>query len=124
MVQYRAKDVVKWLNIFTSKGGVYKTYSPITKLTVKILDYKKDFNISFGSYRQAIYQTNPRNMTMTRTLGVIYLQALDMLQGGFEVMNLLTLKVTYHCKVILIQITQKLSMELRIFPKKRVLNPC
>ena len=96
MVQYRAKDVVKWLNIFTSKGGVYKTYSPITKLTVKILDYKKDFNISFGSYRQAIYQTNPRNMTMTRTLGVIYLQALDMLQGGFEVMNLLTLKVTYH----------------------------
>ena len=46
--------------------------------------------MSFVSYVQVIHETNPTNKTTPRTLGVIFLQALDILQGGFEVMNLLT----------------------------------
>ena len=44
--------------------------------------------MSFGRYEQAIHETNPNNTATPRTLGVIYLRALDTLQGGFEVMNL------------------------------------
>ena len=44
----------------------------------------------FRSYGKAIHETNPTNKTTPKTLGVIYLQTLDTLQGGFEVMNLLT----------------------------------
>ena len=59
-------------------------------LTAKPVDYKKCFKMGFGIYGQAIHETNPTNKTTPKTLGVIYLQTLDTLQGGFEVMNLLT----------------------------------
>ena len=77
MVQYRLKDVVKWLNMFPQKRGLYKTYSPREILTSKPVDYKKCYKIIFGSYGQAIHETNPTNITTPRTLGVVYLQLLD-----------------------------------------------
>ena len=88
MVRYGSKDVVKWLNIFPLKGGVSKTYVPKEILTAKSLDYTKYYKISFGSYGQSIHEKISTNMTMPRTLGVIYLQSLDTLQGRFEVMHL------------------------------------
>ena len=42
----------------------------------------------FGSYGQAIHKTNQSDQTTSRTLGVIYLWALDNLWGKFEVMIL------------------------------------
>ena len=44
----------------------------------------------FGRNGQSIHETNPKNTTNPRTFGVIYLRALDTLQGGFEVVNLIT----------------------------------
>ena len=60
----------------------------------------------FGSYGQAIHETNPTNRTIPRTLGVVYIRALDTLQGGFEVMNLLTGNLISCLKVTPIPITQ------------------
>ena len=60
----------------------------------------------FGSYRKAIHENNPTNTTTPRTLGVVYFQALDILKGIFEVVNLLTGEIIYPCNVIPIPITQ------------------
>ena len=51
---------------------------------------------------------NTTNITTPRTLGVIYLRELYTLQRGFEVMNLLTGRIIYRCKVTPIPITQKI----------------
>ena len=59
----------------------------------------------FGSYGQSINETNTKNTTTPRTIGVIYLQKLDTLQGGFGVKNLLTGKIISCCKVTPITIT-------------------
>ena len=75
--------------MFPPKCRVSKKYTPREILTAKPVGYKKDFKISFGSYGQEINKTNRKNTTTPRTLGVIYLRALDTLQGGFEVINLL-----------------------------------
>ena len=93
--------------MFPPKYGVYKTYSPRETLTGKPVDYTKYFKISFGSYGQAIHETKPTNTITPRKLGIIYLQALDMIQGGFEVMNLLTGNIISRHKVTTIQITQE-----------------
>ena len=60
----------------------------------------------FVSYVQAIHETNPTNTTTPRTLNVIYLQALDTLQDGFEVTDLLTRNIIFFRKVNSITITQ------------------
>ena len=46
----------------------------------------------FGSYFQSIHENNTTNATNPRTLGVIYLRSLDTLQGGLEIINLLTVQ--------------------------------
>ena len=53
------------------------------------MDYKKYLRMIFGSYGQSIHENNTTNTTTPRTLGFIYLRALDTLQGGFEIINLL-----------------------------------
>ena len=80
---------------------------PIDILTNKPVDYKEYSKIIFGSYGRVIHETNTKNTTAPRKLGVIYLQALDTLQGGFEVMSLLKGKIISCCKAIKIIITQK-----------------
>ena len=63
--------------------------------------------MSFGIYGQSINETNPKNTTTLRKLGVIYLRELETSQGGFEVMNLLTGKTISRCKVNMIPIVQE-----------------
>ena len=62
--------------------------------------------MSFGSYGQAIHETNLKNSITLRTLGVVYLRESDTLQGGFEVMNLLMGKIISRRKVTPIQILE------------------
>ena len=57
--------------MFPPKGRVSNTYIPRAVLTTKPEDYKKYCKMSFGSYVQAVYETNPTNTTTPRTLGVI-----------------------------------------------------
>ena len=63
----------------------------------------------FGSYCQAIYETNSTNTKTARKLGVIYLLSLDKLQGIFEAESLLPGNIIYHRKVITIPIIQEFS---------------
>ena len=46
--------------MFPPKVIFSKTYSLVVVLTAKTLDYKKYFKMSFGSYGQAINETNPK----------------------------------------------------------------
>ena len=78
----------------------------------------------FGSYGQEVHETNQTNMTIPRTLGVIYLQALDTLQGGLEVINRLTGEVTSCCKVTPIPINQEVINRVEtIFNKYGIKYP-
>ena len=122
MVRYGPKDVVKWTNIFPPKGLVSKTYSSREILTAKPLDYKNICQMRFLSYGQSIHETNPADMTTPRTLGVIYLWALDTLQGGFEVMNLLTGKIIYSRNFTPIQITQEVIDGVEALSKRGVVK--
>ena len=79
--------MLKWINMFPTKGGVSKRYNLSEILAAKPMDSKKYNKPRFGSYGQATHETNPTNPTITRKLGVIYIRSLYMLQGGFEVIN-------------------------------------
>ena len=72
----------------------------------------------FESYVQAIYKNYQIHTTTSRTLGVIYLQELDTSQGGFEVVNLLTINIIYIRKFIIIQITQEVINRFEVLSKK------
>ena len=74
--------------------------------------------MSFGSQVQAIHETNTINATTPSKIGVIYLQALDTLQGGSEVMNLITEKIISPCKVTPIPITHKVIYIVETLAKK------
>ena len=104
--------------MFPQKRGFYKTYSPREILTAKPVDYKKCYKIIFGSYGQAIHETNPKNITTPRTLGVIYLRELDTLLVRFGVMNSLTRKIISCRKFIPIPITQEVIDRVESLSKK------
>ena len=74
--------------------------------------------MSLGSYGQAILEINPTNTTTPRVLGVIYLRALDTLQGRFEITNLIIGNIISRHKVITIQITQYFLYRVEYLAKK------
>ena len=124
MIQYGVKYVVKWLNMFTQQCGVSNTYSPRAILASKPVDSKIYCKIIFGSYGQAINETNPTYIIMSMALGVIYLRALDTLQVPFEVINLLTGNIIYRRKFIPIPIIQEVIDIVEAITQKMLLNPC
>ena len=83
----------KWLNMFPPKGGVYETYIPREILIAKPVDYKNIERWDLGVTANQ-YMNITKKRKKTRKFGVIYLRALYMLQGGFEVMNLWTGNIT------------------------------
>ena len=118
MARCGANDVMKWLNMFPPKGGVCRTYSLGGILPAKPVDYKKYRKIRFWNYGQLIHENNPTNPTTPRTLGVIYLRSLDILRGGFEVINLLTGKIISCFKVTLITITEEVIDRVKAITKR------
>jgi hypothetical protein len=79
-------NVVKLLNFFPTKGGVYDTLSPNTIVSVETLDYKKHLSLQLGQYYQE--EDNPHNSQIARTNGVISLGPSGNIQGGFKFMAL------------------------------------
>ena len=78
-----------WLNMFSSKGGI-GSVSPRTLITGIKLDYKKDCQLTFGSYVQVHEEPTPTNSPAARTIGAITLGPTGNLQGGFKKLNLQT----------------------------------
>ena len=106
MIKFLAQEVMKWLNMFPPKGRMSSSYSPHAIMTGYLVDYKKHCTIPFGSYVQAVHETNPTNTMAPCTLDAIYLQALDTIQKGYELMNLKMAKTFTSCKVVEIPIIQ------------------
>jgi hypothetical protein len=66
-------NVVKLLNMFTTKVGVSDTLSPSTIMSGETLDYKKHLILQLGQYFQVHEEENPRNSQIARTKGAISL---------------------------------------------------
>jgi hypothetical protein len=55
-----------------------------------VLDYEKHCIIPFGTYVQAHDENDPTNSMKSRAIDGVYLSFLSNLQGGHEIMNLMT----------------------------------
>ena len=73
-----------------SKHDISKTYSPMTIVTGKSLDYDKHLQHEFGTYVQAHTKNDPTNQMTKRAIDGIYLRPNRNRQGGHIVMNLTT----------------------------------
>ena len=54
------------------------------------MDFRKEFEFSFGDYVQAQIDLDPKNNNLPRSIDAIYLRPLDSRQGGHQVMDLQT----------------------------------
>ena len=86
MVKVAAMECVKWLNSFPPRTGVSDFYSPRAIVTGRPIDYNRHCKTAFGSYVQALHETNPTNTTAPRTIGCIYLRSTD--DKGYQLLNL------------------------------------
>ena len=77
MIQEATMNIVKWLNAFPPKGGLSTEYSPRIILGMSPIEYNKHCKFTFGSYCQASNENQPTNTPNLRTIGGIYLSALD-----------------------------------------------
>ena len=90
MIKHLAIISTDRLNWFPAKYGISKTYSPMTIITGKTLEYKKHCVHEFGAYVQA-HTENVKTSSMTeRGIDAIYLRPNENRQGGHYVMNLNT----------------------------------
>jgi len=94
------------LNAFPPKSGISKEYSPRIIMGKRPIDYNKHCKISFGSYVQASNENVPTNTMKPRTIGAIYLQPTDNVQGGHQLLNLSTGRVITRAHVTEIPIPQ------------------
>ena len=70
-----------WINMFSAKVGI-PNVSPRTLMTGIVLDYSKNFRLSFGSYVQVHEEPSPTNSPNARTVGAITFGPTGNLQGG------------------------------------------
>ena len=80
------------LNWFPAKNGISNNYSPMTIITGKTIDYKKDCVHEFGTYVQAHMENTPQSSMTERSIDGIYLRPNENIQGGHLIMNLSTRK--------------------------------
>ena len=79
-----AKHVVMFLNDFSPKSGLSKTYSPRTIMTGKSIDWKKSCKLHFGAYAQVYEDRNVTNTLEERTQGAICLGPTGNIQGTYN----------------------------------------
>ena len=98
MIKVGAMECVKWLNAFPPRAGVSEFFSPRMIVTGRPLEFEKHCKTAFGSYVQALHETNPTNTTAPRTLGCIYLRCIGHDNSGYELLNLSTRAVIIRRK--------------------------
>ena len=102
MIRYLALRVTKNRSLFPRKTGIAKYYSPYVILKGRVIDFKKEFEFSFGDYVQANHIHQIKNNNLPRSFDAIYLRADESYQGGHQVMNLATGRMARRvkCKVM------------------------
>ena len=123
MIQEAANLVVRWLNAFPPKGGISKEYSPRIIMGQRPLDYDKHCKYAFGSYCQASQENVPTNTPNPRTIGAIYLSALDNVQGGHRLLSLSTARVITRAHVNEVPITKDVIDRVKFLAKKDDIKP-
>ena len=83
------------LNLFPSRMGISKHYSPRTIMHQRTVDYNKECQYSFGEYVQAHDEPDPSNTQVARALGCLYIKPMDNYQEGHVLLDLATkMKIT------------------------------
>jgi hypothetical protein len=90
MLKILVSECAKKLNFFPAKRGIY---SPRMILHRRNVDYQKHCKYVFGAYVQGHVNSHPKNTNAPRTLDCIYLQYLDNMQGGHELLHLATNRI-------------------------------
>ena len=121
MIVHGVMECVKWLNAFPPKAGVSEFYSPQVIVTGKAIDYNKHCATAFGSYVQALHETNPTNTTAPRTIGCIYLRSLK--NDGFELLNLSTKKIITRRKYTELPMPQNVIDRVEKLAKQDDIKP-
>ena len=98
MVRYLPLRITKNRSLFPKKEGISKYFSPHTLLKKKQIDFWKEFEFSFGDYVQAQIDLDPKNNQLPRSIDAIYLRPLDNRQGGHQVMDLQTGRMSRRAK--------------------------
>jgi hypothetical protein len=106
MLQGLVMDSAKKLNCFPPRGGTSDFYSPRMIMHKEVLDYEKHCVVPYGSYVQAHDENDPTHSLKPRAIDGIYLRFLSNLQGGHNIMNLMTGQVIKQRQVTMIPMTQ------------------
>lgn len=100
MIKRITMRITRHRNYFPDATGISCYYSTGTIMSGKQLDCKKKLVHSFGDYVQANNEIKFKNNNLPRTLDCIYLQAVNSLQGGHELMDLATGRLIVRPKVM------------------------
>ena len=90
-------------------------------VTGKPIDYNKHCKTSFGSYVQALYETNPTNTTAPGTIGCIYLQSNG--NDVYELLNLTTKSVITWRKFTEIPVSDNIIKRVEQLAKADSMKP-
>ena len=74
IICYFALRVTKKRSRFPWKSGISKHYSPYAITKRKMMDYKKEYTISFGDYVQANHHHEIKTNNLPRSVDSIYLR--------------------------------------------------
>ena len=86
-------------DLFIKENGCSEYFSPHSILTKRAIDFSKHLRYSFGTYVIASYEERPKNIPKPRGIDSIYIRPAKNLQGGHEVMDLITGRVITRPKV-------------------------
>lgn len=98
MVRYLPLCITKNRSLFPKKEGISKYFSPHVLLKKRQIDFRKEFEFSFGDYVQAQTNLDPKNNNLPRSIDTIYLQPLDSWQGSHQVMDLQSGRMSRRAK--------------------------
>jgi hypothetical protein len=87
MTIHMVLNVVKLLTYFPTKAGFSSHRSPRMIMASKLLNYKRDLALEFGTYCQVHAHHTPRNSIKACTEGGVCLGPIGNEQGGFKFMS-------------------------------------
>ena len=106
MVEVLAMESTKKLNYFPPKNGLSPYFSPHSIVNGTPIDYHKHCGIPFGTYCQAHDESQPKNSQLPRTIDTVYLRPIYNMQGGHQLLNLLTKKIITRRNVTPLPLSQ------------------
>ena len=107
-------------NLFVKKEGCSAYFSPHMILKKKNINFEKHLKYSFGSYVIAYQDNNTQtNTPKARGRDSIYLRALNNLQGGHEILDLMTGRVIPRPRVEPVVMTESVKKRIEEMAEKQ-----